>query len=355
MEVLAHCVTHILRPDMLELLVELAVLVALLVLAGVILQAIGEARDARRFPPPGQLVDVGSHRLHIYCMGGGTPAVVMDSGFPGSSLSWTYVQPKVAAFTHACSYDRAGLGWSDAGPMPRSSRQIVEELRALLLNARVEGPYVLVGHSFGSFTVRLYASTYPGDVVGMVLVDPIHPSEWFDITEPEARKLAAAIRISRYGALLARLGVARLISILVRLGASGLARTGVSLLTGGTLADAERMIAPLAKLPAELRPIIAALWTQPKFFDAIVSQAEALPQSAAQVAATGDYSDIPLVVLSASSSSPSQMKGHNALAHLSSQGKHIVASKSGHWIQLDEPDLVVGSIRVVVESVRRRS
>jgi pimeloyl-ACP methyl ester carboxylesterase len=211
------------------------------------------------------------------------------------------------------------------------------------------------GHSFGTFTVRLYASTYPGDVVGMVLVDPIHPSEWLEMTQPEARKVAGAIRLSRYGALLARLGVARLMSARVRLGAPGLARTSVSLLTSGTLAEAEHMIAPLAKLPLELRPTIAALWTQPKFFDAIVSQAEALPQSAAEVAATGDYNDIPLVVLSASSSSPSQMKGHEALARLSSQGKHIVASKSGHWIQLDEPDLVIESIREVVESVNRRS
>ena len=355
MEVLTHGVMHVLRADILELLIGLAVFVTLLMLAGLILQVICSARDARKFPPPGRLVDVGGHRLHIYCAGGGAPAVVMDSGFPGSSLSWTFVQPEVARFAHACSYDRAGLGWSDAGPMPRSSRQIVEELRALLLNARVEGPFVLVGHSFGTFTVRLYASSYPGDVAGMVLVDPIHPSEWLEMTEAEARKLAGAIRLSRYGALLARLGVARLVSVLVRLGAPGLARTSVSLLTGGTLTEAKRIIAPMSKLPSEQRPIIAAFWTQPKFFDAIASQAEALPQSAAQVAATGGYSDIPLVVLSASSLSPSQLKRHEVLAHLSSQGKHIVASKSGHWIQLDEPDLVIESIREVVESVHRRS
>ena len=97
------------------------------------------------------------------------------------------------------------------------------------------------------------------------------------------------------------------------------------------------------------------MWTQPKFFDAIVGQAEALPQSAAQVAATGDYGDIPLVVLSANSSSPSQMQEHECLAHLSSQGKHVVASKGGHWIQLDEPYLVIESIRQVVESVGRRT
>jgi hypothetical protein len=97
-----------------------------------------------------------------------------------------------------------------------------------------------------------------------------------------------------------------------------------------------------------------ALWTQPKFFDAIVGQAEALPQSSAQLAATGDYGDIPLVVLSANSASPSQMKEHESLAHLSSQGRHVIASKGGHWIQLDEPDLVTESIREVVESVGRR-
>jgi pimeloyl-ACP methyl ester carboxylesterase len=179
----------------LNLLIGLAVLVTLIVLAGLIFQAISSAREARRFPPPGRLVDVGGHRLHIYSMGEGTPAVVMDSGFPASSLSWTFVQPVVARFTHACSYDRAGLGWSEAGPLPRSSRQIVEELRALLLNAGVEGPFVLVGHSFGTFTVRLFASTYPGDVVGLVLVDPIHPSEWLEMTEAGARKLAGAIRL----------------------------------------------------------------------------------------------------------------------------------------------------------------
>jgi pimeloyl-ACP methyl ester carboxylesterase len=354
MDVLTHGVTHVLRPSIFGVLVGFAVLVTLLVLAGLVFQEVGSARDARRFPPPGQMVDVGGHRLHICCTGVGAPTVVMDSGFPGSSLSWTFVQPEVAKFTCACSYDRAGLGWSDAGPMPRTIRQIVEELHVLLLNARVDGPYVLVGHSFGTFTVRLYASNYPAEAAGIVLVDPIHSSDWLQMTEAGKRKLTGGVMLSRYGALLARLGIARLISVLVGLGAPGLARSSVSLMTGGALAEAERMIAPVSKLPSELRPIIAAFWTQPKFFDAIVSQAESLPRSAAQVAATGAYGDIPLVVLSASGLCPSRVREHEALANLSSQGKHIVASKSGHWIQLDEPDLVVESIREVVESVHRR-
>jgi hypothetical protein len=118
--------------------------------------------------------------------------------------------------------------------------------------------------------------------------------------------------------------LARLISALVGLGASGVARSNISPMTGEALSEAEPMIAPLAKLPWALRPIIAAFWTQPKFFDAIVSQAESLPRSAAQVVATSDYDDVPSVVLSASSSSPSQMKGREALARLSFHGKHIV-------------------------------
>ena len=327
--------------------------VTLVVLAGLVLQEIGSARDARRFLPPGQMVDVGGHQLHICATGRGSPTVVLDSGFPGSSLSWTYVQPEVARFTRACSYDRAGLGWSDAGPMPRTTRQIVEELHALLRNAQVKGPYVLVGHSFGTFTVRLYASTYPDEVAGIVLLDPIQLSDWLNMTEAGKRKLMGAVRLARYGAILARLGVARLVSHLAQHGAPGLARTSVSLVTGGTLAEAGRMIAPLTKLPSELRPIVAAFWTRPKFFDAIASQAESLPRSAAQVAATDDYRDLPLVVLSASDSDASLLREHEALAHLSSRGKHTVACKSGHWIQLDKPELVVESIRNVVESVRR--
>src|SRR3989454_1075347 len=168
-----------------------------------------DTRDFRRYPPPGRLVNVGGHRLHIYCTGGGTPTVVMDSGFPGTSLSWTFVQPEVAKFTRACSYDRAGLGWSDAGPMPRTSRQIVDELHTLLRNARVEGPYVLVGHSFGTFTVRLYASTYPDEVAGMVLVVPTYPGEWLCMTGTVKRILMGAIQLSRYGKGRAGLGTAR--------------------------------------------------------------------------------------------------------------------------------------------------
>jgi pimeloyl-ACP methyl ester carboxylesterase len=150
----------------------------LLVLAGIVYQAIASARDAQRYPPLGRLIDVVGYRLHINSTGEGTPAVVLDAGVCDCSLNWCLVQPEVAKFTRVCSYDRAGMGWSDAGPSPRTSEVIVRELHTLLTNAGIAGPYVLVGHSFGGYNVRLFAHDYPEEVVGLVLVDSAHEDQW---------------------------------------------------------------------------------------------------------------------------------------------------------------------------------
>ena len=136
-----------------------------LVAGGALYQLVSEARDKSKIPVPGDLVDVDGHRLHIYGTGKGSPTVVMDSGYTGSCLDWSLVQPDVAKFTRVFTYDRAGLGWSDAGPKPRSSQRIVDELHRLLANAGVEGPYVMVGQSYGGMNVRLYASQHPRSVV----------------------------------------------------------------------------------------------------------------------------------------------------------------------------------------------
>jgi pimeloyl-ACP methyl ester carboxylesterase len=119
------------------------------------------------------MVSVSGHNMHLYCTGkaGGGPTVVMDSGLGGGVLDWQTVQQKVAKFARVCSYDRSGIGWSESGPSPRTSPQIVKELHALLENAGVGGPYVLVGHSFGGANMQLYASEYSDEVAGMVLVD----------------------------------------------------------------------------------------------------------------------------------------------------------------------------------------
>src|ERR687896_1704086 len=125
--------------------------------------------------PPGRLVDVsGDTRMHIYCTGEGSPTVVLDAGLNGGTMSWAKVQEQVSNHTRVCSYDRAGLSWSEPGPKPRTFMRIAVELHALLQAAGEQGPYVLVGHSVGAHTIRFFEQEYPTDVAGVVLVDPAH-------------------------------------------------------------------------------------------------------------------------------------------------------------------------------------
>lgn len=315
----------------------LILLTLVLALAAATYEAIASARDKRKYPPPGKLVAVGGYRLHIYCTGEGSPTVVLDAGNTRSSLDWILVLPEVAKLTHVCSYDRAGLGWSDPGPTPRTSQQIIEELYSLLANAGLKGPYVLVGHSFSGVHLRLYASNYANEVVGMVLVDPAIPDIWLGLTHEQKKNRAARVRRLRVQAILARLGMMRLYA---------------SLVSRGVLKRPEAEMARLKKLPPEIQPIQLAIASQPKFFDAVASQMEFLPDSAAQVALTGPYGGMPLVVLTSNDAKPSIRLLHEGVARLSSNGKHIVAAKGGHYIQLDEPELVIDAIRQVVEAAR---
>jgi len=171
-------------------------------------QAIATANDRRHFPAPGQLVDVGGYKLHINCMGQGSPTVILESGLANPSSIWGWVQPEVAHATRVCAYDRAGVGWSDPGPEPRDGLQIARDLHTLLGKANVPGPYVLVGHSTGGLYVRVYAAQYPQDVVGMVLVDVEHPDQWTQSPAAQAQFQTYA-RLGRVQQLLARLGVIR--------------------------------------------------------------------------------------------------------------------------------------------------
>jgi alpha/beta hydrolase fold len=144
-------------------LLALLTLIVGLATVGASYQAIATLRDRRAYPPPGQIVDVGGYKLHIHCIGAGSPTVILLDGLPSMSIGWTYVQPAVAQTTRVCAYDRAGGGWSDPGPAPHDSLHIADELHTLLVNADVPGPYVLVGHSFGGLYARMYADRYPHD------------------------------------------------------------------------------------------------------------------------------------------------------------------------------------------------
>jgi pimeloyl-ACP methyl ester carboxylesterase len=157
---------------------------ALAITAGLILAAQSTGRAAPGdtiYAQPGQLVAANETRLNFYCMGNGSPAVVFDSGWEDWAPAWAVVQPQVAKWTRACSYDRAGAGFSDAGPMPRTSVRIADELHSALHNAGIDGPYILVGHAFGGDNVRVFADRYMPEVAGLVLVES-DPSD----VEPKA-------------------------------------------------------------------------------------------------------------------------------------------------------------------------
>lgn len=332
----------------------LLALALLLLLAGLAYHALGTERDKRRFPPPGRLVDVGGHRLHIHAMGGGAPTVVMDSGLPGTVLSWGEVQPAVARFTRVASYDRAGLGWSEPGPEPRTAQRIAEELHTLLANAGLAPPYVLVGHSFGGLTTRLFAGLYPDEVDGLILIDPAYPEDWLEenLSPEQKGKLRGGARLARYGALLARLGLARLTALLGRMGGPGAAQSFVAFLTGGAVRTGGNLVAPIARLQPELRPVAGAFWKQPKVFAALAAQVESLTVSAAQVAAGSIAPELPLVILTAESAEPAQKQRGEQLARCSRRGQQVVVPGSGHWIHLDQPVVVVDAIRRLVEETR---
>jgi pimeloyl-ACP methyl ester carboxylesterase len=299
-------------------------------------------------PPPGRLIDVGGFTLHLNCAGEGSPTVILDAALGASSVSWSCVQPEIARVTRVCSYDRAGFGWSEAGPFPRTAGRLVGELRTLLDRAGVAPPFVLVGHSFGGLLMRIFAVRYRPDVAGLVLVDPAHPEDWVEPAPKEQFKIDRGVRLCRHGAAAARLGLARAISGLVSIGAYGVARGLVSLWSrGGLSREDEGILAPIWKLPAAARRPLRQFWTQERFFAALGSQIESICISARETleASSAGFGDLPLVTISSADPGDYRLRQQEALARLSTRGRHIRASTSGHWIPLDEPQLVADVIK----------
>jgi pimeloyl-ACP methyl ester carboxylesterase len=188
----------------------LAITIAGLSGLGAIYQAIAVRMDQRAFLPPGQFVDLDGRRIHMLVMGHdtGKSTVFLESGIAGYSSDWAWVQNELAASTQVVAYDRAGLGWSDPAPEPQDARQSAMDLHAALQTAQIQGPYVVVGHSYGGLVVRAFTDLYPGEVVGMALVDASHPDQWAATPVSRGgRMVAASNRLLGY---LAGLGVVRL-------------------------------------------------------------------------------------------------------------------------------------------------
>lgn len=333
-----------------------ALLILALAAAGVIYQWIGTSRDARRFPPPGRLVDVGGGRLHIQVAAppafanasATSPTVVFDAGISASSLSWHIVAPRVAEFARTVRYDRSGFAWSERTHAPVSARSLAAELRVLLQAAALPPPYVLVAHSFGTFVARAFASDFADEVAGVVLVDPIFPAEWLNMSAKERRRLRGGIFLSRVGALLASVGFVRLCLDLLAQGSTAVPRRASRVFGSEAAGLLKRLVHQVQKLPRETWPMMRAHWSRPRSFLAMADHLASLRRSAVEIAAAKPIAGVPLVVLTAGSQPAAVREEHARMAAQSPRGVQIVAEHAGHWIQIDEPDVVIDAIRRVL-------
>jgi pimeloyl-ACP methyl ester carboxylesterase len=291
-------------------------------------QALGEWRDRRRYPPPGRIVN----GLHLWEAGRSGPCVILESGISGTSLSWEPVQDRAAAFARVLSYDRAGLGWSQPPTQSRSLDHLVAELRAALQSANIPTPFILVGHSFGGLIVKHFAAQHPSEVKALVLVDPVPIKDWYPLTSQQAARLSLGVKLSRRGAWLARAGVVRLALDLLLSGSGAIPRLMARATAGHGASVTSRLTGEVRKLPKELWPMVCAHWSLPKSFRAMAGYLEALPANAASVQIPAA---IPTIVLTPP----------NPNCEIPEGAIHRIAPNSGHWIQLDEPDLVVQAIR----------
>ncbi len=298
--------------------------------------------ETESIPPPGRLVDVGGYSLHLFSKGTGTPTIVIESGLAGGSMVWGLVQPEIADIAQVVTYDRAGYGWSDAGPLPRSIDQIVTALHTLLVNAGIAGPYILVGHSFGGLIMRLFASRYPEEVVGLILVDAL--SEYLFTRSPIlyrawSRQLGRTFRLLW---LIARLGLLR---VLVWFG------------------QARRLPEVVTRQPKDQQALLLASgFLSGENFATALAELSLFEPGADRVREATLPTDIPLVVLSHGratmfSSLPSGQarqaeqiwqEFQRELSQLSPQGRLIVATRSGHDIHIDQPEPVIEAIRLIV-------
>jgi len=290
---------------------------------------------ARENPPPGRMVDVDELKMHIHCTGEGSPTVILEAGLDDFSIFWSQVQPEIAQSVRVCSYDRAGLGWSEPSPNPRTSETMVKELHILLVNAKLDPPYVLVGHSFGGALVRLYAHLYPDEVMGMVLADSA-PDDLF-------------LRVPSWKNPIE--------------GKLGLFRTLAPMSSFGLLALTPQSI-PNRGLPDDVLAQYRAIAVSTKYFGTGIAENEAFESNLAEVRdANVSIFDKPLIVISRGYWDP--MPGFSEkdnkfawqmwqemqveLLSLSSDSRQIIAGESEHNIHLQQPELVIDAIRSVVE------
>lgn len=304
-----------------------------------------------------RLVEVEPGRsLNIYCVGTGKPTVIFDSGLGGGTPGWAPIQATIAKHTRACSYDRAGINFSDPGNRPSSSANIVDDLHRLLVAASIEPPYVMVGHSYGGMNVRLFADKYPNEVVGMVLVDPTHEdqSEGYRALDPKksSREDWERQREPRF-------------VFFRKCGAAASAGFVAGSEIHKTCVESDSLFGEV------INAAYLKLQLKPGYWRALLSENESVfGESSDQVRASRkSYGDLPLIVLTRSPAPKKDTETqedrdarnrlwftlHDNVAALSTHGVNRVVPDSGHAIQFDQPKSVIDAILEVLHARRREA
>jgi pimeloyl-ACP methyl ester carboxylesterase len=318
--------------------------------AGGFYQAVGGLRDRRRFLRGGRLVRLGDgQQLYMVEMGRGGPSVIFESGIAATSQNWLALQREVSALTHTVSYDRSGLGFSGPCRTERTPTLIVRELREMLLQAGVPPPYVLVGHSFGGLVVRRFAELHPDEVAGVVLLDAMRTDDWPPVNDTSAAVLARGIRLTGIGREVARFGLARIVvtSLLCRTGS--ISRAVGRAAGNGGMHVLDRITCEVGKMPREVWPIVAAHWSSPGYYRGMAAHLRAVPASVREMHDAGPLAKLPVVLLTAGTAEP--LSGH-ALRRISPHAQQQIAERSGHWVHLDQPELVLHTVRAMLEHAR---
>jgi pimeloyl-ACP methyl ester carboxylesterase len=310
--------------------------------------------DARKFPPPGNLVETPGGEMHARRAGAGLPAVVLESGIAASSLNWSLLQPQLAAFTTAYSYDRAGFGWSTSQSKECSLAKMSDDLHRLVTALNIPRPYLLVAHSFGAYIVTAFAQRFPGELAGVVLVDPLTPQEWIKPDREQRGMLRRGVWFSRAGGVLAAVGMVRACLWLLQRGSTEAPRGVLRMFGAKATETVERILRELTKLPEDTVRLIRARWSTPKFFWTMAAYIRSVPACAAEIEGCAIPPEVPVTVLSGAHQPVVRKKEHASIAAHSARGRHTVAGESAHWIHLDQPELVVEAVRELAEVVRER-
>ena len=304
---------------------------------GALTQSALTAHERTQYTAPGRLVSVGDHLLHLNCQGSGKPLVLLESGLSGWSQDWSLVQPQLARYTTVCSYDRAGYAWSDEAPKARTGLLAVEDLRTLLRQAGLQGPMVIVGHSWGGMLAQMLAQSHPDEVAGLVLVDALHRDQTANM-DP-----AAHARYSRNMRLLTG-------------SATWLAPLGLTRLAGMPASVI------LDKLPASEQAAARALAMQSNNYRALYAEYLGIDPALEVARSLPPLPRVPTIVLSTNARSEFPpgwdredmrqhwIAGQRALAR-DSEARHLVVADAGHYLQLERPELVVAAVRDVLKEI----